>query len=399
MQLRRLAQVRLADHVSRSIVAHRDSDYLSCNKDKFSTTQLVGAGIGVTILIFALSFGILWLVRRRKGKSGDKNAKHDDEERVRAARADSDDSDSGTDSDDSSDDEDLKKKEKPHKRDHHSNRASSALERDRTRGRARDEDKPRRGERTDRTRSPGGKSLPPRPTVEDAFSDDDDPDSGHLRPPTASARSSRLGSPTESRSVRQLYPTNPSPRDTLRPPSREPPPYTDKRPHSSVSTRRPSERPQAKRPVTTHTTSRSLPTEASRPLPPRTSSNQQGARPRPATRSDSVYSTDTDSRRMSYHDMPLPQPPTASTPVRTSSRRSVSGGKAIREPESPLEPVPAIPASRARGPSPMPVRQDSAATTVSESSRPGVSRQSTAVSIYDSPVSATPPHPPRPSRG
>ncbi|RXK39136.1 hypothetical protein M231_03641 [Tremella mesenterica] len=44
-------------------------DYLSCEKSKTSTTVLVGAGIGVTLGIFALIFGIVWISKRNRKRS------------------------------------------------------------------------------------------------------------------------------------------------------------------------------------------------------------------------------------------------------------------------------------------------------------------------------------------
>ncbi|WVF66431.1 hypothetical protein IAT40_001171 [Kwoniella sp. CBS 6097] len=42
------------------------TDYLSCAKDKISTTALIGAGIGVTLGIFALAFLCIWLTKRKR---------------------------------------------------------------------------------------------------------------------------------------------------------------------------------------------------------------------------------------------------------------------------------------------------------------------------------------------
>ncbi|OCF40100.1 hypothetical protein I317_06113 [Kwoniella heveanensis CBS 569] len=42
------------------------TDYLSCAKDKISTTTLIGAGIGVTLGIFALAFLCIWLTKRKR---------------------------------------------------------------------------------------------------------------------------------------------------------------------------------------------------------------------------------------------------------------------------------------------------------------------------------------------
>ncbi|WVQ76254.1 hypothetical protein IAR50_005919 [Cryptococcus sp. DSM 104548] len=53
------------------------SDYLSCAKDKISTTALIGAGIGITLGIFALAFGCIWITRRKRKKVADGKDRED----------------------------------------------------------------------------------------------------------------------------------------------------------------------------------------------------------------------------------------------------------------------------------------------------------------------------------
>ncbi|WVQ94046.1 hypothetical protein IAU59_001124 [Kwoniella sp. CBS 9459] len=50
-------------------------DYLSCAKDKISTTTLIGAGIGVTLGIFALAFLCIWLTKRKRANAADQHGR------------------------------------------------------------------------------------------------------------------------------------------------------------------------------------------------------------------------------------------------------------------------------------------------------------------------------------
>ena len=161
------------------------SDYLSCNRDKFTTTQLVSAGIGVTLLIFVLAFTVLWLMRRRRKPVKSKTRKVD-EEQVKAVE---------------SEDEERTKPLTKHLEAVNENQSGSTG-----------------GEAVRGDRRPISRAV----TVQD---ESEDPTS-QLQPPTLltvpsqSRRSSRIGSPTEPPSTRQLYPSNPDPRNSLKPPTR-----------------------------------------------------------------------------------------------------------------------------------------------------------------------------------
>lgn len=50
-------------------MADQNSKYISCQKAKFSTTQLVIGGIGVVLGLFLVGFGIVWLLNRRKSQN------------------------------------------------------------------------------------------------------------------------------------------------------------------------------------------------------------------------------------------------------------------------------------------------------------------------------------------
>ncbi|ODO02069.1 hypothetical protein L198_02800 [Cryptococcus wingfieldii CBS 7118] len=54
-------------------------DYLSCAKSKISTTALIGAGIGVTLGVFVLAFGCIWITRKKRKKVTDDRDQDADE--------------------------------------------------------------------------------------------------------------------------------------------------------------------------------------------------------------------------------------------------------------------------------------------------------------------------------
>jgi hypothetical protein len=49
-------------------------NYIACTKAKLTTTELVGAGIAVTVLIFGVAFGLIYLIRRRRSRSREKGS-------------------------------------------------------------------------------------------------------------------------------------------------------------------------------------------------------------------------------------------------------------------------------------------------------------------------------------
>ncbi|ODN76101.1 hypothetical protein L202_06036 [Cryptococcus amylolentus CBS 6039] len=55
-------------------------DYLSCAKSKISTTALIGAGIGVTLGVFVLAFGCIWLTKKKRKKVTDDKDQGDEGE-------------------------------------------------------------------------------------------------------------------------------------------------------------------------------------------------------------------------------------------------------------------------------------------------------------------------------
>jgi hypothetical protein len=342
-----------------------DSDFLKCNKEKFTTTQLVGGGIGVTLIIFGLAFAIIWFCRRRKALP--KEEKKDVERSKKAGEA-----------EDSDEEESSDEDERDHKRDQKSPSATSGAA---ARARAAQQAS------LDQRRSEAEKAPPRPPRTEQTLGHDLNPQS-HSHP--SSRGSSRAGSPTSSPHVRQLSLTNPDYRNSARA-SRAAPALS--RPPSSIS--KPTQQPQ--RPQTAYQNQTRQPAVSSglKPQDPRTvrassyvpqagerrPSQAQNPRAhsvhppsghptRSSSRSSSVSMYSTTNRKQSYQDIPLPALPTeAHHKARSESVYSTASRR-----ESP----PGYTSASSRETSPK-MKVQTPARPVG--SHPGVSRQSTAASV------------------
>ncbi|WWC58030.1 uncharacterized protein I303_100565 [Kwoniella dejecticola CBS 10117] len=51
-------------------------DYVSCTKNKISTPMLIGAGVGIALGIFLLSFLCIWLTRKRRKRAAQQDIEH-----------------------------------------------------------------------------------------------------------------------------------------------------------------------------------------------------------------------------------------------------------------------------------------------------------------------------------
>jgi len=342
------------------------SDFLKCNKEKFTTTQLVGGGIGVTMLIFGIAFGIIWFCRRRKALPQEKERKKDIEKTKQAVEEDSD------------DDSDDEENERDQKRDQKSPSATLGAA---ARARAAQQAS------LDKRRSEAEKAPPRPPRTEQTLGHDLNPQS-YSHP--SSRASSRAGSPIGTPHARQLSLTNPDYRNSARA-SRVAPALS--RPPSSVS--KPSQQPQ--RPQTAYQSQTRQPAVSSglRPQDPRTirassyvpqngdrrpsqapTARAHSVHPptgnstRSSSRSSSVSMYSTTSRKPSYQDIPLPALPSeAHRKVRSDSVYSTASRR-----ESP----PGYTSSSSRETSP---KMKAQAPARLAGNHPGVSRQSTAASV------------------
>lgn len=275
-----------------------------------------------------------------------------DEEKAKADKEESEDEDSESEYDESDDDEggDERKEGEKHDR-------KGAMQKN--------DDLEKGGGNKAAIGGKDGKLASGQRRVSRAVTVEDEDESGELHPPTfltvptsRSARSSRIGSPTETRSIRQLYPSNPDrnsvkhPTRPQRPPSTQwlagtdqgqesqpsmpPPRYSSKPPISSNL-----------RPADNQTVGRSPSPSAQRPVSSAPGTQPVTHHPPTGPRSASVHITD--ASQLTYNDMPLPVPPagagaaaagggTRALPARSSSRASLGPNTNKQVP-----PVPSIP--------------------------------------------------------